>query len=445
MMRSLKGRLFIILVVMTGLVWLSATAWIYLNTRAEVERVLDARLMEAARMVSSLIDSQEIDVATATLEPPAIAVDPRSPYERQLTCQIWSLTGSLIGRSDGAPNQRLSDHADGFAERVIDGRAWRVYAVTNTKLGVQVLVGDNLDIRARLVRDVVKGLLLPMVPIVPTLAALIWFGVGRGMRPLDRLAAGLAQREAENLHPIAADHAATEIRPVVAALNGLFGRVQEARERERHFLTYAAHELRTPLAGLKTQAEISLKTDQEAVRTAALKQIVTAVDRTSRLVRQLLETAEAEAAAASARSGTIRLSRFLRETVADQAGRIEATGGRLVFDASLDGIEIVSKEILLALAVRNLVENAVNHSPQGGAVVLRWSPENAIVVEDEGAGMPPGEIERATDRFFRGANRSPVGSGLGLSIAKLCAEKLGGELELTNRAPRGFRAALRLA
>lgn len=441
---SLKGRLFAILVLATGLVWALATVWIYVSTRAEVEHVLDARLMEAARMVSSLVDSQDIDVTVASLERPELPDRGNNAYERQLSCQIWSLTGSLIGKSDGAPETRLSDHRDGFSEREIDGETWRVYAVENQALGIQVLVGDNLDIRARLVRDVVKGLLLPMALVVPALGALIWFGVGRGMRPLDELAEGLRLRKADDLHPIMADAAASEIRPVATALNGLFERVRETRDRERVFLAYAAHELRTPLAGLKTQAEISLRTDKEDVRSAALAQIVTAVDRTSRLVRQLLATAEAEAAGAGGDEGPVDLERFLRAMAAEHSAAADARGIRIELAPPPAPVEVRASEPLLALALRNIMENAVNHSPAGAVVTVRWSA-GSIVVEDEGPGMPEEEIARATERFFRGSTRSPIGSGLGLSIAALCADRVGGTLELRNRAPNGLRVELQLA
>lgn len=443
MMRSLKGRLFAILLVSTGIVWLSAVAWIYVSTRAEVERVLDARLMEAARMVSSLIDSQDIDVTVASLDAADAAARPQDPYQRQLSCQIWSLSGSLIGRSDGAPTERLSDTVAGFSERVVSGETWRVYTVANAALGVQVMVGDNLDIRAGLVRDVVKGLVLPMALVVPALGALLWFGVGRGMRPLDRLAAGLEAREASDLHPLPTSETASEIRPVVTALNGLFQRVAETRERERHFLAYAAHELRTPLAGLKTQAEISLKTDRDDVRAASLTQIMTAVDRTSRLVRQLLDTAEAESAAALGHVASISLSTFLKDAVADQVARAKARDVRVEFDATLAGVRVAANEHLLSLAFRNLVENAINYSPEKATVRVRLSPGSEIVVEDEGPGMLPEEICKATERFFRGTGRSPIGSGLGLSIAQFCADRLGAKLVLQNRMPRGFAASIR--
>ena len=440
---SLKGRLFAILMLATGLVWALATVWIFVSTRAEVEHVLDARLMEAARMVSSLVDSQEIAVAVASLDRPELPARPHNVYERQLSCQIWSLTGSLIAKSDGAPATRLTDHGDGFSERLVDGDTWRVYAVENAVLGVQVLVGDNLDIRARLVRDVVKGLLLPMALIVPALGALIWFGVGRGMRPLDDLAEGLRLRKAEDLHPLAAAGAASEIRPVVTALNGLFGRVSETRERERHFLAYAAHELRTPLAGLKTQAEISLRTDREEVRQAALLHIVTAVDRTSRLVRQLLDTAEAEAEVMgmSGDGAPMDLGKFLSDHACEFTASARSRGIGIFFMPPGEAVRLPVNETLLALAYRNLLENAVSHSPPGGTIRVAWSA-HTLSIEDEGAGMPEDERGRATERFFRGSNKTAVGSGLGLTIVMICATRLGADLVLENRVPKGFRASL---
>ncbi|MBB4001545.1 ATP-binding protein [Aurantimonas endophytica] len=437
---SLKGRLFLLLLVTTGVVWLCATAWIYASTRAEVERVLDARLMEAARMVSSLVQSQDIDMdAAARIAAPARETE-RGPYERHLSCQIWSLSGSLLGRSDGAPAERLSDHADGFAEQVVDGETWRVFAVRDPTSGVEVLVGDNLEMRARLVRDIVTGLLLPMLLIAPLLAGIIWLAVWRGMRPLDRLAATLGEREADRLHPLPIEATVSEIRPVVAALNGLFERVAKVRDRERQFLAYAAHELRTPLSGLKTQAQIATRSDDVAVRAAALVQIVTAVDRTSRLVRQLLATAEAEAVSAEEDVSPVPLAPLLHDLLGDQHARLAAKGGNLVIDASVDRA-LVANQTLVCLALRNLVENAVSHSPQGGTVVLRRCGAS-ILVEDEGPGIPADEIARATERFFRGRNHATVGSGLGLSIVKLCAEKLGGSVELANRARGGLAARL---
>src|SRR5690606_33373767 len=178
----------------------------------------------------------------------------------------------------------------------IDGERWRVYAVVNPSLGVRVLVGDSLEIRERLIGDVIKGLLLPAIVIFPVLAALIWLSVGRGLAPLTRIAEGLAGRSALELHPVEDGSVPREVRPVIRAMNSLFGRVAEARDRERSFTAYAAHELKTPLAGLKTQAQIALRTDDPNVKRDALSHISTSVDRTSRMVRQLIDLAAVDAA-----------------------------------------------------------------------------------------------------------------------------------------------------
>ena len=137
----------------------------------------------------------------------------------------------------------------------------------------------------------VKGLLLPAIVILPLLAALIWLSVGRGLAPLNRIAASLSARDATELHPLDEAPAPREIRPMIAALNKLFRRVGEARERERNFTAYAAHELKTPLAGLKTQAQIAIRSEDRDAQRQALGHILTSVDRTNRMVRQLIDMA----------------------------------------------------------------------------------------------------------------------------------------------------------
>lgn len=301
MMRSIRLRLFVILLASTGAVWLLAVLWTYFSVQHQVEKVLDARLTEAARMVSSLITDHHIDVAaavnaaTATDVPLSFETE-QGDYRRQLSCQIWSLEGQLVSRSESAPRISLSDHQDGFSETLVDGARWRVYAVVNPTLNVRVLVGDSLEIRDRLVADVVKGQLFPAVAILPVLALLIWLSVAQGLRPLNRIASLIAGRSADELHAIGETRAPSEIKPLLTSLNSLFRRVEEARDREKTFIAYAAHELKTPLAGLKTQAQVALRSEDKNVRAKALSQISKSVDRTGRLVRQLIDMASVDSA-----------------------------------------------------------------------------------------------------------------------------------------------------
>ncbi|MBZ7927014.1 sensor histidine kinase N-terminal domain-containing protein [Ensifer adhaerens] len=448
-MRSLRTRLFAILLLTTGLLWLSATVWIFLSTRAEVERVLDARLMEAARMVNSLIVSpdimkEEADTDANRLAQSAIKIPllEHPHYDRQLSCQIWSLDGTLIGKSDSAPETTLAPHAMGFSETVINGETWRVFAVENASLGVRVLVGDNLRIRDRLVNDLVKGLLLPALLIIPLLAVLIWLSVGRGLAPLRKLAGDLAAREASDLHAIEDVGTTREISPVLKSLNGLFARVAGAREREQNFIAFAAHELRTPLAGLKTQAQVALASDDGEIREKALGQIVAGVDRTGKLVRQLLDIASVEATESTKPAGTFNVGDILSGLRTELGGHHRVD---VAIDARLFDIKIGMDPDLFRLAARNLLENAINHSPSGATVSCSGEKEAGrlvIAINDTGPGIPDEEMPHVTERFFRGRFKTSVGSGLGLSIVERALDRTGAELELRNRESGGLSARI---
>ena len=184
---SLRTQLFLTLVVATSVVWTLAAIWATSSTRTEVERVLDVRLREAANMVASLVDHERTEIASA-----ASIIDPHllsaPSYERQLSCQIWSLSGTLVGRSANAPSARLSDAGEGFSERDVDGASWRVYTVRNEAAGVEVLVGDNIAVRDHIARDLLVGFTVPMLLTLPLLAGMLWLAVGRGLAPLSRLA-----------------------------------------------------------------------------------------------------------------------------------------------------------------------------------------------------------------------------------------------------------------
>lgn len=445
-MNSIRARLFVILIATTGLVWLSAVGWIFFSTRAEVERVLDARLSEAGRMVSSLVSSQEIDTQrVAELGGTVLPVPSHIPYDRQLSCQLWSFDGTLVGRSDGAPAAELSTHTAGFSEAQIDGETWRVFAIENEERGIRVLVGDSVRVRERLVGDVIKGLLFPAALVLPLLAGLIWASVNRGLLPLDRMASDLSGRAAADLKPLPQD-GPREIRPVIKALNGLFARVAGAREHERDFTAFAAHELKTPLAGLKTQAQIALASQDEKVTREALGHIVSGVDRTARLVRQLLAIAALEASEANGKPETTNIAGALRSLVNDMSHQ-DIKGVQIRISANLDGQMASIGQADFDLAARNILENAIAHSPAGGVVEITGRSEAGAVViciADNGAGMAADELVRATERFFRGRNKTAIGSGLGLSIAALALERAGGRLKLSNRPTGGLMAEMTL-
>ncbi|KWV45581.1 histidine kinase [Bradyrhizobium macuxiense] len=433
-MKSLRLRLFATLLAATGIVWLTAVVWIYVGSRGEVEQVLDTRLQEAARMVASLASGFESLPGKSA--PAAIAQ--LGSYERQLSCQIWSLDGRMVAKSSGAPDQQLSSASSGFSDRTIDGETWRVFTVEDAGHNLRVMVGDRLSLRERLVADLIKGLMLPALLIAPLLGAAIWASVGQGLRPLRRMAQDLGDREPDDMRHVQADQAPIEVRPLANALNGLLSRVEAARRHEREVTAFAAHELRTPLAGLKTQAQVAMAAEDPKVVRGALEQIVAAVDRSTRLVRQLLTIAKLDADAADAPRSTVAVGPILAEIVADTP---KHDGTVITIDASVREMVLDTNADCLQLALRNLHENAVQHT-RDGRIVWAATP-NSLSVEDEGPGIPSDELDKLGNRFFRGRLRSPIGSGLGLAIVKLALAKIDAEVTISNRTGcRGARSEL---
>lgn len=433
-MRSLRLRLFAMLLAATGIVWLAAVIWIYVGTRDEVEHVLDTRLQEAARMVASLASGFDALPGAST----SAAMQPLGSYERQLSCQIWSLDGRMVAKSSGAPDQQLSPAASGFSDRIIDGEPWRVFSVEDADHNLRVMVGDRVGLRERLVTDLIKGLMWPALLIAPLLGAAIWASVGQGLRPLRQMALDLGAREPDDMRHVETERAPTEVRPLAVALNGLLSRVEAARRHEREVTAFAAHELRTPLAGLKTQAQVALAADDPKVVRGALEQIVTAVDRSTRLVRQLLTIARLDSDTVDAPLAPVAVGPLLEEIVAATPRHERTT---VTIDASVRAMVLNTNADCLQLALRNLHENAMQYTSEGRVVWMARG--NAIAIEDEGPGIPADELDQIGKRFFRGRLRSPIGSGLGLAIVKLALAKVGAKLTISNREGRsGTRSEL---
>ncbi|WP_323718115.1 sensor histidine kinase [Paracoccus aminovorans] len=446
-MSSIRRRLLIILLAGTGAIWLSAVIWIQHSTRTEVGHVLDRRLQESAQMVASLIRRNGgitgPDAAALVDDAPALPDTGRHDFARQLICQVWGFDGQLKSESDGAPSGQLAEQ-EGFSEREVDGEVWRVYTHVDADLGIRVMVGDARFMRERLVHGVAMGLLAPAMLILPLLAALIWLAVRSGLAPMDRLAQALSRRPATDLSPLGETRAPTELRPMIEALNGLFHRVEGLRERERSFTAFAAHELKTPLAGLKTQAQIATLAPDAATRDRALAQIAQGVDRTDRMVRQLLDMTATENpidSAAPAEDGA--------KILADVAGALDGLAGARGVTLRLEtgGAEWRSTQAaLLAPALRNLLENAILASPSGATVEARLARDGDRVrfsVLDRGPGISETDRPHVTERFYRGAaSPSGGGSGLGLSITAAAVKAMGGELRFAPRKGGGEQAEI---
>jgi two-component system sensor histidine kinase TctE len=283
-----------------------------------------------------------------------------------------------------------------------------------------VQVAETTNKRRMLARNIVLSSLVPELLIALATLAIVWFGVKRGLAPLEELSTQIRTRSARDLRPIDPGHAPEEARPLVGALNQLFGQVAEASGNQQRFLANAAHQLRTPLAGLQAHTEIALARAVPDAHRAELEQLHRATIRTARLANQLLALARAEPGGNRADAFAQVNLRAVVEDAADEwvhwALAKEIDLGFELADATLTGSALLLRE-----ALANLVHNALEYTPAGGRVTVRTGMRNHaafLEVEDNGPGIPPGEREQVLERFYRIAGTAGTGSGLGLAIVR---------------------------
>lgn len=427
---SIRRRLLILLVSGTAVIWFGIALATFTDARYHAGRVFDAQLEEYAEVLSAIVGHEVFEVAGDITQI-------EHEFGQSCTYQVFALTGELLLRSHAAPMEALAT-ADGFSETAVEGRRWRTFRYTDVKNHFAIVVAHTFEQRDALVHDFALRLLLPLAIGLPLIAVALWLAVARSLGPLDRLASEVRGREPERLGPVHGARAPVEVAPLVDALNHLFLRLERSFSNERRFTGDAAHELRNPLAALRTQAEVALTTADDQRRQHALEQVVVGAERATRLVEQLLTLARLDATQAKFKAH-VDLGRVCRE--AAEAMRDVAEARRIDVAVSSIGAGYIRGDAeMLYTLVRNLLENALRHTPEGGEVRLAVAPVGGrvlLTVEDSGPGVPPGLRERIFDRLFRDPDAQSGASGLGLSIARRVAELHGGTIEAFQGARLG--------
>lgn len=286
---------------------------------------------------------------------------------------------------------------------------------------VIIEVGETTEKRSQLANKIVASVILPQFIIIPLAVMLVWFGLSRGLRPLTRLRKTIDARQPDDLSPIATRRVPEELEPLVEAFNEMLARMQRNVEAQQRFVADAAHQMRTPLTGLKTQAQFAIReTDPEALR-HALRQIATGVDRAGRLVNQLLTLARTEGGElAQRRHEVLDLADLMREVVTDWVLIAIEKNIDLGFESSGPAM-ITGNSFLLRELAKNLLDNALRYTAEGGHVTCRivTNPDSVLLeVEDDGVGISEEQAELVFERFYRVDDAGTEGSGLGLAIVQ---------------------------
>lgn len=436
---SMRRRLLFTLLGGVTLVWLAAAAVTAWETRSEMQELLDAHLAQSAALLTAQVGE---DIDEVELE----HVPTLHKYARNVAFQIWS-GNKLLLHSPDAPAQRLSSAKEGFSDVTVGQRSWRVFSHWDAKQKYLVQVGEAVDARDHLAGKVLEKLVQPLLIALPLLGLLVWLAVGRALRPVDRIGAALAQRDPRYLEPIDAD-VPKEIVPLVERLNSLLERVRSSLESERQFTSDAAHELRTPLAALKTQLQVAQGASENGERAQAIARALAAGDRATRLVEQLLTLARLEHDAWKRQAETVDLHAAAAQVLAESAQTAAEKNIRLSLEGA-PGLTITGHSGLLAILLRNLVDNALRYSPPHTEIDVRVgrTAEGIVLdVQDQGPGIPAAERENALRRFHRLEGAEAGGSGLGLSIVARIAQLHNAQLELLEGSEgRGLMARLRFS
>ena len=349
----------------------------------------------------------------------------------KIAFQVWE-GHTLLLHSDNAPLIPLATAA-GYSDQWVAGEHWRVFMLAGPDGLYNVQVGQLHEVRQELMHEIVLIMSLPVMLALPLLALLFWWGISRGLRPLQRVTDEVAQRSAHEMGPLPDNGIPLEIRPLTRALNELLQQLRNTFDRERRFTSDAAHELRTPLASIKTQAQVAQRATVEEERQQALRQINSGVDRATHLVEQLLTLARLDPATAALDFKPVNLCRLLEEVIADIAPAAHAKQIDIGM-AECQACVLSGSEAALAILIRNLLDNAIRYTPVGGTVdaaVKCQQQRIVLTVTDSGPGVPEAERSRVLERFYRGAMEGQSsGCGLGLSIVKRIAELHGASLML---------------
>lgn len=417
---SLRRRLLRLLLSSISFLLLLVSLLAYVNSHHEADELFDAQLAESARV---LLDQANTEIS----EKSGVVSDSDHPtleYERKIAFQIRDKSGNLLLRSATTPRRILSEHSEGFSDSLIDGKKWRVFSHWNRDHTLQIQVGQLHQIRNELAGRIALSLLVPFLLTIPMVAPLIWFSIERGLKPVNWVSDEVKQRAVENLKPIVISDVPDEVRPLIDSINTLLSRLEYSFENERRFTADAAHELRTPLAALKTQAQVALRANEDEQRKKALDQVIGGVDRATHLVQQLLTLARLDPQFAKVGNAKFDLHEVVVRVLTDLAPAALAKKIELTFEEGLTPMVKGDAE-MIGILTSNIVRNAIRYTPENGNVEVRIGEDDDAVwlhVIDNGPGIDPEERANVFERFYRTLGNRVSGSGLGLSIVKRIAD-----------------------
>lgn len=428
---SLQRRLLIYLLICAPLVW-GVAAWVSSSrARTEVNELFDTEMIRLTLQVQAMLIS--LDQVKGASLPTSVSDDADLD---DLAIAVWDRQGKVLLADREGTQLPLLVGAVGFVELSLQQETWRVYYLQAPNREWLVAAGQKVNERDELVWGLVESQMLPWLLTLPVLLLAMTWAIRQALNPMHKLTDELQQRTADDLQPLPSEQAPAEIRPLLQAMNGLFGRIDATLARERRFTADAAHELRTPLAVLSAQWEVLQGARTEPERMQAAAKLTAGMQRMTRLVDQLLRLSRLEATEGLIGAEPLNWRELAEQSMSDTLTLAE----RRQIDLACEWPsqphhppEWQGDRQLLAVLLRNLLDNAVRYAPEGSTVTLRLTPAS-LSVENAGTPLPADQLARMGERFYRPDGQAQPGSGLGVSIAQRIAALHGLVLSYRSRA-----------
>jgi two-component system sensor histidine kinase TctE len=457
--RTLRRQLIAWLAVPLLVLWSVSTVIDYDIAKRFVNLAYDRALLEAAQDIG-----RQIKVIDDRIYVDLPEVAQQILQTRESGRLYYLVTGPDAGFVTGEPDlprppgdteesaDRVSYYDDEYLGHIIRAVALRVPVLPGSGRGTALIqVAERVTARGEFARQIILRMVLPQGLLILLAGVAVWYGVGRGLAPLSSLRREIQSRSHRDLSALSETQAPQEVQPLIHAMNDLLARLNQAIQAQQRFIADAAHQLRTPVAGLKTQAELALRQSPSGETQAILKQLHTATVQTTRLVNQLLSLARAEPGAARSRQHeSLDLVTMARDATTEWVPRALEHNIDLGFDSPLEAARIEGDPFLLREMLYNLVDNAVRYTQPGGQVTVRVTREKSgersgegnpgegsalvLSVEDNGRGIPEAERARVFERFHRLLGTGVDGAGLGLAIVREIALTHGAGVTLATGA-----------
>lgn len=439
---NLQRRLVLAALVSTPLIWLLTIAATFWHTQQEINQLFDTEQIRLAQQMEAMIPA----VTRVPFHVVPLAKGEKGAARlNELVIAVWDRDGTLLAFDDHKgvllPAQTAKD---GFVDMRLSNRSWRVFYQSSANGHWRIAVGQRLDERRELALGYILSQIVPWLLSLPILLLVMAGAIRYALRPVRDLSEALEDRSASDLAPLGSETVPDELKPLVNAMNRLFERVSQAMEQERRLTADAAHELRTPLAALRSQWEVAQRAP-ESQRPRVMEKVGLSIARLERLVRQLLALSRLEGASQPVFNEHADWHAIAEQALSDclSLSAEKEVDVEFFWPDDDEVLPIQGNDNLLSLMLRNLLDNAIRHSPRGSCVSIVFQAQQ-ILVEDAGPGVPDAVLTRLGDRFFRAPGQQETGSGLGLSIVRRVAQLHGVQVHFENRLNAGSVAGLRV-